>query len=294
MNILLTILSLFTLALPKAVFAGSFNYTWYMTLKKDKRETFMRRPLFVSFSQDGNRAYIVDGTGKLFSYSVKRGVPKPAFFAKGVLNKPVAMAKFSKEKIIVINRGNQEIDIINLKTRKIEKIRMRIIPDKIFIHKGYIYILDRLTGDIYKFNNQFNVKEVFTHGKDDGFIDFKIRKDKIVCLKPISKTVVEFDLKTGKRKAIKLEDKNHKLLLPVSIDIDKNGFIYICDKDAGNIKIYNSQGALLDIILERGEKRGKLYYPSYINFDKYGNLWIAEEGNGRVEVFDKQTAKSKK
>ncbi|WP_456395667.1 hypothetical protein [Desulfurobacterium sp.] len=274
-------------------FASTFNYIWYMSLKKDRRKTFMRQPLFITFSANGNRAYIVDGTGKLFSYTMERGIPKAAFFAKGILNKPIAMAKISAVKIAVVNRGSNEIDIIDLKTRKIERIKMQIIPDKIFYKDGYFFVLDRLTGNIYKIKNgTFQVEKTFNHGQKEGFIDFKIRKNKLIALLPISKEIKIFDLQTGKsQKTVKLDKK---LLLPVSLDVDKKGNIFICDKDAGNIKIYNSEGALLDIILQKGEKRGELYYPVYISFDKEGKLWIAEEGNGRVEVFDKQNAENKK
>ncbi|OMH40309.1 hypothetical protein [Desulfurobacterium indicum] len=275
-------------------FASTFNYTWYMSLKKDRRETFMRQPLFITFSANGNRTYIVDGTGKLFSYTMERGIPKAAFFAKSILDKPIAMAKISANKIAVVNRGANEIDIIDLKSRKIEKIKLQIIPDKIFYKNGYFFVLDRLTGNVYMIKNgTFQVEKAFNHGQKEGFIDFKIRRNKLITLLPISKKVKIFNLHTGElQKTIKLDKK--QLLLPVSLDIDKEGNIFICDKDAGNIKIYNSEGALLDIILKKGEKKGELYYPTYISFDKQGKLWIAEEGNGRVEVFDKQTFKNKK
>ncbi|WP_457568090.1 hypothetical protein [Desulfurobacterium sp.] len=271
----------------------NFNYAWFMSLKKDRRDTFMRQPLFITFSQDGNRAYVVDGTGKLFSYTMDRGVPKAAFFASGMLNKPIAMAKLSATRIAVVNRGTNEIDIIDLKTRKIEKVKMKIIPDKMFYSNGNFYILDRLSGDIIKINGKFEVEQIFKHGAKDGFIDFKIKNNNIIGLLPLSRAVKIFNIDTGKlKRTIKLDNK--KLVLPISIDTDADGYIYICDKDAGNIKIYNDEGKLMDIILNRGEKRGELYYPSYITFDKQGKLWVAEEGNGRVEVFDRQNAKDKK
>jgi len=285
---------IFTFLFILPVKAENFNFRWYMSLKKDKRENFMRQPVFITFSSDGNKAYVVDAKGKLFSYSSDYGTPGAAFFAANVLNKPIAMAKISPKEILVVNRGRKEIVLINLKARKIKRFKLPFIPGVLYFNKGEFYIIDISSGDIAVFDRNFNLTNTYYHGNRDGFIDFKIKGNKIFALSPVSKEIVVFNLSTGKvENIIKLDSGMEKLLLPVSLDIDREGFIYVCDKLAGNIKVFYETGGFKTTILNSGQKRGELYYPNYIAFDKYGKLWVVEEGNGRVEVFDREAKNGK-
>ncbi|SNR70408.1 hypothetical protein [Desulfurobacterium atlanticum] len=295
MKRLLTFIFVLFFALP--VRAENFNFKWYMSLKKDKRENFMRQPVFITFSNDGKKAYVVDAKGKLFSYTADYGTPGAAFFAANVLDKPIALAKIASSEIAVINRGRKELTTINLKTRKIRRVKLPFIPGVFYFKNGNYYILDMTAGDIAVFDKDFNPVRTYFHGKRDGFIDFKIKRNKLYALSPISKEVVVFSVPSGDvEKVIKLDSGMEKLLLPVSLDLDKDGYIYVCDKVAGNIKVFYKEGGFKTAILSKGQKKGELYYPNYIAFDKYGKLWVVEEGNGRVEVFDRESedGKSKK
>ncbi len=285
---------LFSMVFSFGAVAENLNFRWYMSLKKDKRENFMRQPVFVAFSGNGKKAYVVDAKGKLFSYTTDYGTPGAAFFAGTVLKKPISMARIAPSKISVVNREGKEIAIVNLKTKKIERIKLPFIPGVFYFKDSLFYILDRSSGDIVVLNAKFKEVKRYLHGERDGFIDFKIKGDKILALSPIKKEVVLFSLDSVKpEKVVKLDADRAKLLIPVSFDVDGEGFIFICDNVAGNVKVFYPEGGFKTVIFEKGQKKGELYYPRYIAFDKHDKLWIVEEGNGRVEVFDRERKNEK-
>ena len=61
--------------------------------------------------------------------------------------------------------------------------------------------------------------------------------------------------------------------------------IFVSDREANAIKVYNSEGAFLYEFGEYGTGEGKLYHPSGLAVDKTGHLLVCCADNHRVQVF---------
>jgi len=65
----------------------------------------------------------------------------------------------------------------------------------------------------------------------------------------------------------------------------KRGLIYVADTRAHDIKIFNDQGKLVDILGKRGDGPGEFNAPTHLSFvgDK---LYVSDTLNSRIQVFD--------
>ncbi len=65
----------------------------------------------------------------------------------------------------------------------------------------------------------------------------------------------------------------------------KRGLIYVADTRTHNIKIFNDEGKLVDILGKHGEGPGEFNAPTYLSF--VGNkLYVSDTLNSRIQVFD--------
>jgi DNA-binding beta-propeller fold protein YncE len=67
----------------------------------------------------------------------------------------------------------------------------------------------------------------------------------------------------------------------------QRGRIYVSDTHAHDVKVFDDDGRLLEVIGRRGEGDGELNFPTHMSFagDK---LYVADSMNARVQIFDAQ------
>ena len=67
----------------------------------------------------------------------------------------------------------------------------------------------------------------------------------------------------------------------------QRGRIYVSDTHAHDVKVFDDEGRLLEVIGQRGEGDGELNFPTHLSFggDK---LYVADSMNARVQIFDVQ------
>lgn len=65
----------------------------------------------------------------------------------------------------------------------------------------------------------------------------------------------------------------------------KRGLTYVADTSAHDIKVFDDDGKLLDVIGRRGEQNGEFNFPTHLAFagDK---LYVADTLNSRIQIFD--------
>jgi len=65
----------------------------------------------------------------------------------------------------------------------------------------------------------------------------------------------------------------------------QHGWIYVADTRAHDIKVFNDDGKLINVIGQRGENDGDFNFPTYLAFagDK---LYVTDTLNSRVQIFD--------
>ncbi len=242
----------------------------------------LKNPLSVYISKD-LKVYVTDtGNNRFLSFSNNLR-PLKQFNAGGTVITPIGMIKDPEGNLWYIERRNNSIVKINLKTRNIEKKKLNIFPDRITIYKDKIVVIDRFSGNIVLINKEFEISKILSLEENNfkGFFDVKVKKDKIYGMENLTGRIICFNMKNMKVSSIML---SKKMVQPISFDLDSNGNIYILDRYLKKVFIFNQSGRLLCTMLKEGEKEGELYYPwQIIIFKKI--IFIVDEGNGRVDVY---------
>ncbi len=278
------------LVLPYPLFSA--RWKWVMSFNSDNMSNYMKYPTSVYYDGKLKRYYVVDsGNNRLLSFDVK-GNFISQFDAGGRLLWPYDMRKEGKSILWVVERGKNSLTYIDLKKRLIKENTLKlpsgdiVFPTRLEIKDGKIFLLDRSSGAIVVYDKNLNYLGLIKPSTGDfgGFIDFKIKDNKLWCLDPIKRKVYSFSLDGKEIGVVVLKGS---VDFPISVEIDNMGYIYILDRHAGNIKVFGRDGSLAYTMLEQGEAQGCVYYPIQIVFDGMGRLLVVEEGNGRIEVFER-------
>lgn len=85
------------------------------------------------------------------------------------------------------------------------------------------------------------------------------------------------------------EEDEHKFFRNANrMTFEKNGAIYISDRENHFIKVFDPEGRYLRTIGRRGRGPGDLLRPGTMVLSPDGNLWVHESGNRRMQCFTLQ------
>ena len=91
---------------------------------------------------------------------------------------------------------------------------------------------------------------------------------------------LEEDLVIGRE-----EDENFRFYKWISLDVDRDGNIYVMDRGSFRIQIFNGNGEYLRTIGREGEGPGEFAQPTFIRLDEAGNMYV--EDRAKAHIFDK-------
>ncbi len=269
-------------------YAQNTPWHWILTLRGDASRKSMDMPYSLYVDKATSRYYVVDTyNNRLLSFS-KKGKFLHAFSANQKLKLPMAMIHDSNSILWIVERGKNALVKINLKTKAINVFHlkfhsMELFPDRMHEYNGIIYLLDKMTGNIYAFSKELKLLHCFKAPNSSlGFIDFKVMRGALWALAMEDQSIYRFNLNGDLIKVIHL---SKKMEFPYSLAIGPTGMIYVADRHKNCIFVFDGSGEYRYSFLNLGQDRGKIYYPSEIDFDPWGRLCIVEEGNGRVEIF---------
>ncbi|MBU0968425.1 MAG: hypothetical protein KKA54_18835 [Proteobacteria bacterium] len=263
-------------------------WAWKATLDGAGSGQAIVMPTALYIDAERQRYYVIDsGNNRLLSYS-QEGNFLLAFAAEGKLQIPYDMVRDNADVIWVVEKGRNSLTSINIKAKEILTHIIKdgsrtLVLDRIDYKDSIFYILDKETGQIALLNSDLTVKSWISCAEcTSGIVDFKLVNDGIWALDLLDKKVVQFD---HDGKLIKNFDVGQTLEFPVSLAIGPAGNIYVLDRHAPAIAVFDTEGSFKYTFLAKGWGRGELYFPIEILFDPWGGLCVVEEGNGRVEVF---------
>jgi hypothetical protein len=191
----------------------------------------------------------------------------------------------------VVNRAGNQLFYIDPRGRDarrfspVDTVGRPVLAGRIELGPGNeLYLLDRLQGHILQLDDNLQVVRTFQGPSGGrGFTDFKLRQGGLWALDGLAGTVHVFSLAGRVERTIVLE--KNRLQFPVSLEVDGGGRLYLLDRHAGRIGVFDPQGRFQYAFLRRGKGRGELWYPAQIRFDWQGRLCVVDEGNGKVEVY---------
>jgi len=284
---LLTFVTIFA-GLGTHVANASSQWIWDITMQKVNPDGKMHLPTAIYSDMDAGRYYVIDGgNNRILSYD-RQGEFLKAFTADNSLLKPFDLVR-EPGRLWVVEKGRNSLTEIDLKGQKItpHSITLKgrsVFPDRLANYSGSLYLLDKASGAILALDREMQVKKTYSCDDcDKGFVDFKIKNDKVWALEQDSNSVYRFSLDGMVEKKIILDA--FFLDFPRSLAVAENDSLYILDRHRGTVAVFDSDGKFMHDMFEAGESRGKLYYPIEIQFDQWGKLCVVDEGNGRVQVF---------
>ncbi|MCK5237246.1 MAG: NHL repeat-containing protein [Deltaproteobacteria bacterium] len=209
------------------------------------------------------------------------------------LSIPTGLVKTSEGVFYVLDAGNADIRIVNVKDKIItpwvitgmpSKYK-RTFPKAIAIGPDEnIFIADSINKCILVISKDGKYKRSYTSNDTDfmGFSDVRVGSDgKVYSVDSLGKTIYVFK-DNGK---LLLKIKGHKdspLIMPVSIDIDSDGKIHVLDRVAADIKVFSPKGAYLYTIGDKGYNLGQFVHPTYLLIDSTNRIYVSD--SERVQV----------
>jgi DNA-binding beta-propeller fold protein YncE len=81
-----------------------------------------------------------------------------------------------------------------------------------------------------------------------------------------------------------------KFLWPVSLAVDREDKVYVCDSALARISIFDRDGNFLTKWGEQGSREGQFDRPSGIAFDEDEHLWVVDAMNHRLQKYTRDGA----
>ena len=246
-------------------------------------------PYNLALDSERERYYVVDAkAGKIVSFDAA-GKELARFDALGQLKQPVAMVRDRQGALWVSDRGTNQILHIDLQTKQVDRFLVKhrdiplVVPDRLALDRNdNLYMIDISSGRILKYDSDFTLLAEFAVPEGGhGFVDLKIKKEKLWALDGGARTVSSFALDGRWIKTLTLPER---LKLPVALEIDAAESLYILDRHGREVVVCDKYGRLRYTLFARGVLPGRLSYGSALLFDWRGNLCVADERNGRVEI----------
>lgn len=282
-------LSLVSLSVVNCAMAyADAPWKWEFDLKRDKVMDSIVLPTSLFIDPKKELYYVVDsGKDRLLSFD-KEGELVNIFTAGNSLKDPFDMARTEDGVIWVVEKGRNSLTRINLSSREAipETIRYKgrlVYPDRLESSGNMLYLLDKASGSILSLTTDLVPQHTFSCSDcPGGFVDFKLHDQGLYALDQTGKIINIFDLSGTLTRSIELGDT---VIFPVSIAVGPSGFIYVLDRHARNIVVYDGTGVFKYRFLNHGFSRSGLYYPNEIRFDVWDRLCVTDEGNARVMIF---------
>jgi len=253
----------------------------------------LEQPLEMTVDPVSHRYFVADAANGILMSFDEQGNRLAAFNAGGQIRKPVDLILVDPNRLWVADRTLNQLLYIDVGEKKVRTFSLQrpdgkpIVVDRIGLDgKGGLLVLDRLSGNILGLDDNLAVIREFSGGKtSQGFCDFKIKRGELWALDGLAHTVYRFSSTGELLNAIPLSGE---LQFPVGLEIDEFGQLYILDRHAGDVRIFDQQGRFKSVFSGKGKREGQLWYPSALAFDWAQRLCVVDEGNARIQIYSRK------
>ncbi len=153
--------------------------------------------------------------------------------------------------------------------------------------EGRIYVTDIGRGAVFVFDKPAGRLEVWDSVRGNSRFVSPIgivqgARDEIWVADSELKSVFRLD-----KKGNVLGEFGHDILeRPTGLARDsQRGRVYVADTHAHDIKVFDDDGKLINVIGQRGEENGEFNFPTYLAFSD-DKLYVTDTMNSRIQIFD--------
>jgi DNA-binding beta-propeller fold protein YncE len=153
--------------------------------------------------------------------------------------------------------------------------------------EGRIYVTDIGRGAVIVFDKPAGKLEVWENARGSSRFMSPVGiaqgpRDEILVADAELKCIIRLD----KKGSVLGEFGNDILERPTGLARDEErGRIYVADTYAHDIKVFNDDGKLINVIGQRGEGDGEFNFPTHLTFAS-DKLYVTDTMNSRVQIFD--------
>jgi DNA-binding beta-propeller fold protein YncE len=145
------------------------------------------------------------------------------------------------------------------------------------VGRGAVFVFDKVNGELFIWDqadrgSSFISPIGITAGKDSSVLVADSELKRVVRLSIDGKTLGSFGEGVLSRPTGLVRDAVNKR-------------IYVVDTRAHNIKVFNDDGNLVDILGYKGDRPGEFNSPTHITLNK-GRLYVTDTLNARIQVLD--------
>jgi len=152
---------------------------------------------------------------------------------------------------------------------------------------GMIYVADNERGGVLVFDREERFARAIGH---DGLrpVGLEVHGDRLYVCNLAAQTVEIFDRHTGE--AIGAfggpGDEDGQFRVPLGIDIDKDGFVYVCDMMRCRLQKFTPDGELVGAVGALGDVAGSFSRPKQIAVDDDGIVYVVDASFNNVQMFN--------
>lgn len=266
------------------------------SISGDEASGRFKEPSGLFYDENKKRLYVADSVNRRI-VSLDSENKFLAELTKKEIVLPVGLVRDGKGLFYIVDADRGEVLRLDVAKEVVEPLQITGMPQGRYIflpgrtaldRDDNIYIIDKLNKRIAIVNAAGEFVKALTVNAEDfyGFNDLRVDDDGYVyALDTIGRTVYVFDKKGGLVSSFGGREKG-LFLFPVSIASGRSGLVYVVDRHAGKILVFNRSGGFQYAISKKGAKDGELSTPSYLWIDDSGRIYVID-GN-RIQVFKEE------
>lgn len=198
-------------------------------------------------------------------------------------------------KIFVGDIAQKVVNIIDIKTGAFSTLIQGdsdyhlSIPANIAIDAdGTRYIADRGLKRVMVYSPKGKYLTAYASADEMTPTDVAIHEDALYVCDIADAQVIVLDKRTGKelRRIGQPGTGVGELSMPVDVEVDRDGNVYVCDQMNARVLKYNSRGEYVQQFGERGDSSGQFFRPKGIAVDREGRLYVVDANWENVQIFD--------
>jgi YVTN family beta-propeller protein len=299
-SVLLKSLTLFSLVLILGIFSGCPSV---------REEQQILEPVFFPNAPETPRLQFL----KSYSGPDDLGAVQASAFEKFVLGEPETMDGISKPYGVAISRGKlyvcdvgkrmvEMLDLENGTFGYLTKDQRLLNPVNIYIDDNDIkYVADPTVGVVFVFDQNNNLSDMLGKESKINPIDVVVRGSRCYVTDFGSNRVFVLDRTTGKEIArIGIESNADRKINPIGelpagefslisdLALDQQNNIYVTDKAAGRITLFDQSGKFIKTIGRMGDNIDEFVRPKGIAIDKENRIWIVDASTEVAKIYNQQ------